>query len=272
MVDFNFQAAFFINTYTSGELLIDSVSVHTWVDPDGIESYSVDTTAYTNGIHTVKVIGTPTVGSPIEIEKKINIVNTVDWELLITEIRYDADTEPDGEFIEIYNAFSFDVYIENWMLEDNAGRYTIPENAQISSGGILIFAQNSAAYVSEMGALGITVSAADYGLGDIALSNTGDIILLLDPEGDLKDGVGWGTAYGIANVVNWSGGSTGEDETLQRSPADQDTDNCNDDFIIDTPTPGEVTPSGPEFTTYLVLPVIAIAALTIIYIRKRIQR
>ena len=31
----------------------------------------------------------------------------MDWELLITEIRYDADSEPNGEFIEIYNDFSF---------------------------------------------------------------------------------------------------------------------------------------------------------------------
>ncbi len=264
---FEFQANFAINTYTLGELFIDSVSIATWPDPLGLESTTIDTTGYSDGIHTVKVIGTPTVGDPIEIEKKVNIINTADWLLLISEIRYDADTEPNGEFVELYNAFSFDVYIENWKLEDNADVYTIPENAQIDAGALLIFAQDSATYVSEMGALGITVSAADYGLGDLQLANSGDVIILRDPDDNLKDAVAWGSGS-VGGVTSWSGGSTGEDETLQRSPANQDTDNCNDDFIIDTPTPG--TPLTPEFTTYIAIPLLTIFALvTLIILQKK---
>ncbi|MFW9853107.1 MAG: phospholipase D-like domain-containing protein [Candidatus Thorarchaeota archaeon] len=263
---FDFQANFAINTYTSGELYIDSTLVTTWSNPLGLESINVDTTAYSDGIHTVKVIGTPTVGSPIEIEKKVNIINTPDWLLLISEIRYDANAEPNGEFIELYNAFSFDVSIENWKLTDNEGEYIVPEGTQIDAGTILIFAQDSATYVSEMSALGITVSAADYGLGDIALANTGDEIILSDPDDNLKDAVAWGSGS-VGGVTSWSGGSTGEDETLQRSPANQDTDNCNDDFKIDTPTPG--TPLTPEFTTYFAISLLSVFALVTIIIRQK---
>ncbi|MCK5141879.1 MAG: hypothetical protein KAQ70_06765, partial [Candidatus Heimdallarchaeota archaeon] len=41
--NYNFQASFAVNTYTSGELLIDSVSIHTWTNPLGIVDKSVDT-------------------------------------------------------------------------------------------------------------------------------------------------------------------------------------------------------------------------------------
>ena len=263
---FNFQANFAINTYTLGEIFIDSTKVHTWADPDGLVSINIDTTGYSDGIHTVKVIGTPTVGLPIEIEEKVNFINTPDWLLLISEIRYDATAEPNGEFIELYNAFSFDIFIESWKLTDNEGEYIIPENAQIDAGEILIFAQDSSTYVSEMGALGIIVSAADYGLGDIGLANTGDEIILRDPDDNLKDAVAWGSGT-VSGVVSWSGGSTGEDETLQRSPANQDTDNCNDDFKIDTPTPG--TPLTPELTYYIAIPILTIFALVTIIIRQK---
>ena len=269
--NFNFQASFSVNTYTSGELLIDSVSVHTWASPVGIVGHIVDTTAYADGIHTVKVIGTPTAGSPIEIEKNINIVNTADWNLLITEVRYDANTEPDGEFVEIYNYFSFALAIEGWILTDNEGKYTIPDGAQINANEVLVFAQSSSTYVSEMSALGITVSAADYGLGDIALANTGDEIILKDPDESIKDAVAWGSGS-VSGVISWSGSATGEDETLQRSPPNEDSDDCDADFVIDTPTPGIVEPDGPGFTTLLVLPIITIAALVVVFLRRKIQR
>jgi phosphatidylserine/phosphatidylglycerophosphate/cardiolipin synthase-like enzyme len=268
---FNFQASFSINTYTSGELLIDSVSIHTWASPSGIVSHTVDTTSYTEGIHTVKVIGTPTAGSPIEIEKDINIINTEDWKVLITEVRYDADTEPDGEFVEIYNDFSFALSIDGWVLTDNEETYTIPEGEQINANEVLVFAQNSPTYVSEMAALGITVSAADYGLGDIALANTGDEIILKDPDDRILDAVAWGSGS-VSGVVSWSGSSTGEDDTLQRIPADEDTDDCDADFNIGSPTPTEVDVGDPDFTSFLVLPMIALAALSMILIRKKFRR
>ncbi len=268
---FNIQASFAINNYTSGELFIDSVSVHTWSNPDGIEGYSVDTTTYDDGIHTIKIIGTPDVGSPVQIEEKINIINTADWLLLISEIRYDGVTEPNGEFVELYNGFSFALSIENWEITDSEGEYIIPDEAQITAGGVLVFAQDSTTYVDEMSDLGITVAAADYGLGDIALSNTGDDVLLKDPSGNTKDAVAWGSGS-VSGVVSWSGGSTGDDETLQREPANSDTDDCDADFVIDTPTPGTVGAVTPEFTKIFIIPIIGLFAVVSIFIRQKRKR
>ncbi|MCK4896757.1 MAG: hypothetical protein KAS47_08110, partial [Candidatus Heimdallarchaeota archaeon] len=156
--NYNFQASFAVNTYTSGELLIDSVSIHTWTNPIGIVDKSVDTTSYADGIHTIKIIGTPTVGTPIEIEKEVNVINTGDWLLLISEVRYDGGAEPNGEYAEIYNGFSFALSIEGWTITDNEGVFTLPEGAQILTDEVLVFSQDSATYVSEMSALGISVA------------------------------------------------------------------------------------------------------------------
>ncbi|MHA1218088.1 MAG: phospholipase D-like domain-containing protein [Candidatus Heimdallarchaeaceae archaeon] len=270
--NYNFQVSFAVNTYTSGELFIDGTSIHTWTDPDGIESYSVNTNSYSDGIHTVKIVGTPTVGDPIEITNKINIINEADWNLFITEIRYDADDEPEGEFVEIYNAFDFDIYLENWKLTDGEGSYTLPEGAQIDIDDILIFAYSNAAYQSEMTALGVTAPVADYGLGNIQLANTGDDLSLKDPADVTKDAVAWGSGS-VAGVVAWSGSTTGADKTLQRDPANEDTNNCNTDFIIDTPNPGAVyvsTPPDTGFTSYeFVLPVIGVIGLAVLLLRRR---
>ncbi len=268
--NYNFQASFAVNTYTSGELLIDSVSIHTWTNPIGIVSKSVDTTSYTDGIHTIKLIGIPTVGSPIEIEKEVNVINTGDWLLLISEVRYDGDSEPNGEYAEIYNGFSFALSIEGWTITDNEGVFTMPEGAQIISDEVLVFAQDSATYVSEMSALGISVSSADYGLGNLALGNTGDEVILKDSAGNAKDAVAWGSGS-ASGTTSWSGSSTGEDETLQRSPANEDTNNCNTDFIIDTPSPGDVDVTAVTgFTEIgLFIVIIGLIGLTAIFFVNR---
>ena len=265
---FNFQVSFAINTYTSGELLIDSVSVHTWSNPDGIESYSVDTTTYSDGIHSVEVIGTPDVGSPIEIEENINIINTADWLLLITEVRYDSVIEPNGEFVEIYNGFSFDLSIENWLITDNEGEYKVPDGAQIHAGGVKIFTQDGSTFLSEMDDLGIILTGWDYALGDLALSNTGDEVILKDPDDNIKDAVAWGSGS-VSGVVSWSGGSTGEDETLQRDPPNEDTDDCNADFIIASPSPSQVAEIKTGFTNLFIIPTIACIAIATIIIRQK---
>ena len=263
--DYNFQASFAVNTYTEGELFIDGSSVHTWSAPDGIVGISVDTTDFDDGIHTIKVVGTPTVGDPIEVESKINIINTDDWFLLITEVRYDAVTEPNDEFVEIYNDFNFNVYIEGWQLTDNEGEYNIPADAQINSEQVLVFCSDSAALMS---ALDLNTNPVDYGLGDIQLANSGDEIILKDPSGTIRDGVAWGTGS-IPGVVSWSGAETGEEMTLQREYGNVDTDNCNDDFIIATPTPGENPDVTPEFLPLVALPIISLAALIVIIIKRR---
>ncbi|MHA1867574.1 MAG: phospholipase D-like domain-containing protein [Candidatus Heimdallarchaeaceae archaeon] len=281
-----FKASFSVYNYSSAELQIDGSTVHSWVNPENIETVTIDTSSYSDGIHTIKIIATKDDDSTVEIEEKINIININEWLLLISEVRYDAVSEPDGEFVELYNAFDFSLYLQNWKLTDNEGEYKMAEGTLISSEQVLIFARDSSAFVSEMADLGVTGVSADFGLGDISLANTGDEILLMSPDGEVRDAVAWGSGS-ASGVVTWSG-STGEDKTLQRIPADQDTNDCTIDFQAEAPTPGEVdlgstntgTNTGtntdetnPEFTSfnflYAILGTISLIALGTIFNKLR---
>ncbi|MHA1260470.1 MAG: hypothetical protein ACTSRO_12715, partial [Candidatus Heimdallarchaeaceae archaeon] len=70
-------------------------------------------------------------------------------------------------------------------------------------------------------------------------------------------------------LVSWSGEETGANKTLQRSPPNQDTDDCDSDFIIADPTPGTVAEITPEFNKILVLPVLLVIGLAALYVKKR---
>ncbi|MHA1211599.1 MAG: phospholipase D-like domain-containing protein, partial [Candidatus Heimdallarchaeota archaeon] len=96
---YEFKVNFDINTYTTGNIKIGSTTLHTWVDPDGLETATVDLSGYEPGIYTVVATGTPTVGDDIVVTHDFNVLYPGgDWLLLISEVRYDAVAEPNGEF------------------------------------------------------------------------------------------------------------------------------------------------------------------------------
>jgi hypothetical protein len=245
-----FTASFTDANYTSGELLIDSTSVQTWNEPSGTVTFDVDTTTYDNGIHNVTLIATPDGESPIQIDVAVNIVNTAEWKLLISEVRFDAVTEPNGEFFEIYNGFDFDLVLGDWVITDNEDVYTFPDETFIGDKEVLIFSRDETAFTTEMADIGITGVTVDVIYGDIAFGNSGDELILQDSSSTVYDAVVWGSGS-HSGVVAFSG-SVDEDESIQRVPATQDTDDCSVDFIINTPTPGTVnitTSTPPTETT-----------------------
>ncbi|NPE08016.1 MAG: hypothetical protein GNW80_07025 [Asgard group archaeon] len=245
--------------------------VHTWTTPDGLETFSLDTTTYTDGIHQIKVIGNPNVGDPIIDEYDFNIVNLDWWGIVISEVRFDAVTETSGEFFELYNDFSFDVAIGGWTVSDNLYTYTIPADTIFLADDILVFVRDSAVYTTEMNDLGITSPVFDYVYDSLILGNTGDILVLDGPHGNV-DAVVWGTGT-YTGVTAWTG-SIDDTESLQRDPANHDTDDCSVDFIVRVPNPGTVyvteTPSGfiPGFILSTTLSAIAVVTIVVIF-RKR---
>lgn len=273
----NIQANFAINTYTSGTVKIDSILIHTWTNPDGLESHSVDFSAYSEGIHIITITGTPTVGSDVIVEGKFNIIDdTVDWLVLISEVRYDGTAGPTelGEFFEVFNGFSFEVHIGGWKISDNEDDYTIPLDTTISAEDMLIFVRDATTFINEMSALGITGITPDIIYIDIALANTGDELLMLDPEDNLLDACVWGTGS-VAGHTSWTG-SMDDTKSLHRDPANVDTDDCSVDFIVDTPDPGtvyiSVVPSGfiPGFIiTTTLAAIVMISIFSRFLIKKR---
>ena len=231
------SVAFNTYTYLSGELYIDDVKIHTWTTPSGIVTYTFDTNTYTDGIHKVTVVGVPDSGPSLIEHTLFNIINKPKWLVLLSEVRYDAVTEPQGEFFEMYNAYNFDVAIGGWQVTDNEADFKFLANTNITAGEALVFSRDEATFITEMEALGITGITPDFLFSDLFLANSGDEIILSTPEG-VVDAVAWGSGS-AAGTVSWSG-SIDETESLQRDPANGDTDDCTVDFVVGTPTPGSV--------------------------------
>jgi len=239
------EAEFLLDNYTKGEIIIDGSIVHTWNDPSGEVSASINTNTITDGIHTLVVRGTTDDAEVIEDEVEIQIINAADWLVLISEVRYDAATESDGEFIELYNGFGFDVDISFWEISDGESSWFFPDDTVFASENILILARDTATYTSEMTALGISFYVPDYEYSGLILRNDGDEVMFLDPDGVLRDACVWGDVT-LSGHTSWSG-STTEDMTLHRTLANVDTDDCSADFTADTPNPGTVY---VDVTTY----------------------
>ena len=92
--------------------------------------------------------------------------------------------------------------------------------------------------------------------------------MLIQPSGLLRDGVAWGSGS-VPGVTSWSGADTGESQTLQREYGNIDTNDCNADFIIADPTPGDVPDITTEYLPLIALPILSVAALVVIIVRKR---
>jgi len=213
------------------------VKIHTWTTPSGIVTHNFDTNSYSDGIHKITVIGIPDSGPSITEHTLFNIINRPKWLVLISEVRWDAVTEPQGEFFEMYNAFNFDVAIGGWQVTDNEADFKFLANTNITAGETLIFARDEATFITEMEALGITGIIPNFLFSDLFLANTGDEIIMSTPEG-VVEAVAWGSGS-ASGTVSWSG-SIDETKSLQRDPANEDTNDCTIDFRVGTPTPGSV--------------------------------
>jgi hypothetical protein len=269
---FQVEAGFYIGPFTSGELRIDNTLIHTWSSPSGVATYSLNTNGYTDGIHTLKVTGITASDSYID-EVDFNIINAADWKVLISEVRFDAATEPDGEYFEIFNAFGFNVDVSGWTITDNEAIVLIPADTIIASEDMLIFARDQATFVSEMATFGITTVTPDFTYTGILLGNTGDELIIKDPEGNLLDACVWGTGS-LTGHTPWTG-SMDETKSLQRDPANVDTDDCSVDFTADTPNPGtvyiSVLPTGfiPGYVWISTIFALAAVSVLIKFIVKR---
>lgn len=97
-----------------------------------------------------------------------------------------SQSESEDEYIELYNPNNSPLDLSGWLIKDSSGKTYIIKNSLIAPGGFAVF------YSSET---------------HISLNNTGDIVSLYSPAGDLKDqstdygdakeGLSWGVVSGI---------------------------------------------------------------------------
>jgi uncharacterized repeat protein (TIGR01451 family) len=180
--------------------------------------------------------------------------------LLIGEIYYNPPNDPGQdetvEWIELYNPTGESIALSPYKLGDAAaatdpeGMYQFPAGATIGPGQVLVMALEATEFKAAYGFdpdfeflhAGSTVpDMVEYpawGTFRIGLRNAGDEVLLLDGQDNAVDAAAWGDSPypclphpGVANA----------DHSLERYPADRDTDDCTNDFRDwFAPSPGSV--------------------------------
>jgi uncharacterized repeat protein (TIGR01451 family) len=203
--------------------------------------------------------------------------------LLISEVLYNpSGSDPAGEFIEIYNASPISLTLSGCKVGDEED-YTGSEGMRqfpggsIAPGALIVWANNADTFSNTYGFLpdyahdagGHPVSeTAAYGLwssGSLTMTNTGDEVLVLDASDTIidviaYDGNSWPGVSGTAIAAS-------TDESLERVPADWDTNDMAVDFDIRTNQgdPGEAITSDDLSVVKVDDPDPAVAGLPMTY-------
>ncbi|MFO7635338.1 MAG: lamin tail domain-containing protein [Caldilinea sp.] len=152
--------------------------------------------------------------------------------LQIDEVHFQGS---DGEFIALVNLGAEALALADWMLGDaetpggSEGIYRFPDDVQLASGAIYVAARNAAAFQREFGRLPDAAWQTSDGVvpllqreprlgrGSMALNDSGDEVVLLNPAGKLVDAVAFKkAAYATVFLEGHVSPSTGL--SLQRVP------------------------------------------------------
>ena len=165
--------------------------------------------------------------------------------LLISEVLYDPTAiEPGTEWVELLNPTSNPVDLTGWTIRDNTSADPLP-TFSIEPGQYLVVASNEGDFrAANPGFAGALVSlGGPIGNG---LSNSGDVISLVDRGGGTVDAMSYGSD---ASALNPPCPDVSEGQSLARQPSDTDSDSAGD-WLTGTPTPGGASaPPSPATDT-----------------------
>jgi len=157
--------------------------------------------------------------------------------LVINEVYYDVGLgkgdEPANEWIEIYNASSQPVDLQNWQLCDNQYCRSITASSQVlRPGNFAVITNNESTWgywTMPPEALKVVLSPS------LSLGNDGDRVILKDNSGNVVDKMSYGND---SSVFNPPCPDIAAGHSLERSPAGKDTDTAGDFVDRSSPTPG----------------------------------
>lgn len=175
--------------------------------------------------------------------------------LLVSEVLYDpTGSEPDAEWIELYNAGSAAVDLSNYKVGDEEtsgggeGMFAFPAGARLEAGRFLVIANRADTFYATYGfwpdfelvessaTVPNLVKYSAWSTGSLNLANAGDELLLLDAADKLLDAVSWGnTTWAFDPAV--PGVAAGH--SIERRPAFQDTNSATDWADQVSPAPGD---------------------------------
>ena len=171
--------------------------------------------------------------------------------VVINEVLYDAATEPGGEWIELFNRTGAALSLrrdddQSFRLTDeetvdgSEGSFEFPAASEIGSDDVLLVANDETTYnatyipphpAPDFFYADLLHDAADLWstTSSLNLSNSGDEVLLLDPDFTIIDVFAWGTG-------SWPGvtahGGVSEGESLERPLWSEDSDVMDGDVVI----------------------------------------
>ncbi len=179
--------------------------------------------------------------------------------LLITEVFYDTPgADEETEWVEIANVGEVVVDLSDWQVGDEEtagggeGMMRFPDGAQILPGQALVVAQTAVRFRQlygfnpdfEMQDSDTAVpDMRRYRLwadGDIGLANGGDELLLME-DGVIVDAINYGDS---AAYFSPAIGAVTTGQSIERIPADCDTDSAADWRPQRVPTPAQITLTG----------------------------
>jgi hypothetical protein len=185
--------------------------------------------------------------------------------LLLSEFLANPDgSEPDQEWIEIYNADSSDLALTDFKIGDEElqggveGMMRFPVGAVLPGGQAAVVAKQGLAFYIKYGFnpdYEISNTSPDvpdmqpytiWGTSSLDLSNSGDELLLLDGRDELIDSVSYGDSI---VYLNPSIPAAPEGSSLERYPADQDHNVATDWRVQPAPNPGSITLPTPVPTS-----------------------
>ncbi len=181
--------------------------------------------------------------------------------LLITEVMY-TTTGPDEaeEWVELANVGQEVIDLAGYKVGDEEsvggreGMQRFPaEGAWLEPGQVIIVARTAAGFQARWGfAPAYEMIDSDpavpdmrpfslWASGETALSNSGDEVLVMNPDGVIIDAMNYGesNAFFIPAVAG-----VGDGESVERVPANCDTDSAGDWQPQRTPTPGVISLEG----------------------------
>jgi len=248
----------YVDTDSAGDWVDQASPMPAAVDPPAITPTPPPTgSPTTTGTPTITITLTPTVTStPTTTHTPTKQPTPESGRLLISEVLYDpTGSELGSEWIELHNAGGSTIILTGIKVGDEEtegegeGMYQFPDGALIESGSVMVIANQAVEFESVYGfkpqyelvnsdaAVQDLSKYSDWAGGSVGLSNTGDEVLLLDASDDLLDSISWGSS-------TWAFEPPVPDVTqghsLERDPADQDTDTAGDWIDQDNPDPGQV--------------------------------
>jgi hypothetical protein len=185
---------------------------------------------------------------------------------LITEVLYNpTGYEPDGEWFELYNAGGVSLDLFGYKIGDQStpgcceGMLAFPPGAVLRPGQVIIIAHKAVVFRSVYGfnpdyemessdeAVPVLSCYLLWAERGVELTNTGDDLLLLDGSNRVVDALSWGSS---TFAFDPSIGVVAEGYSLERYPANVDTNRSLDWRKQNLPQPGTVDLTAPTPTPY----------------------